>query len=258
MKITALVENNTKRDDLLVEHGVSFLIEAGNKKILFDVGSTDKFLKNAEGLSISLDDIDCVALSHGHYDHVGGLEYLQNKTVYVHPDIFIPKYDLENGECEFAGFPRAREYYQNDFIEIKETLALYPNIKLHVDFKKPEISSFRLKVKNDYVPDLFTDELALSVNTPQGLVIVTGCAHSGIINIIEKVLADSDNKNIYALLGGFHLASLSQEATEEIAKKIENYNIKKIGISHCTGDKLAGCLTKAEVFDFNTGDLFGC
>ncbi|MBU0744257.1 MAG: MBL fold metallo-hydrolase [Gammaproteobacteria bacterium] len=258
MKITALVENNSKHKDLLAEHGISFLIEADNKKILFDTGATDTLLKNAKQLGVDLTAIDCIALSHGHYDHVGGLEYMSDKIVYVHPDIFIPKYDKEDGKYEYAGFPHEKNHYEEknriEFIEINDSLQLTENIKLHVDFKKPPVTSFCLKVDDDYMPDLFFDELALSIDTPLGLVVITGCAHSGIINFIDKVIEDNKKTNIYALLGGFHLAGLNDEETKAIADQINLYKINKVGISHCTGNKLAQYLVGSEVFAFNGGD----
>ena len=262
MQATVLVENNSNCDDLLTEHGVSFLIEADGKKVIFDVGATDLFLKNAKNLSMDLSGVDQVILSHGHYDHIGGLEYIKNKKVYVHPDIFIPKYHMNNDLYEYSGFSQSKGHYKSinglEFIEIRKTLSLTSNIKLHVDFKKPAPNDFYLKVDEEYVPDLFVDELVLSVNTPSGLVIVTGCAHSGIINIIDKVISDSGSEDIYALLGGFHLYDLDQEETKNIAKEISQYNISKIGISHCTGDNLAQYLPGSEVFDFNVGSQFIC
>ena len=129
---------------------------------------------------------------------------------------------------------------------------------LHANFKKQATNKFYIKINNDYNPDLFTDELALSINTKNGLVIVTGCSHSGILNILEKIAKDTNAENMYALLGGLHLASTGEEEVKQIAEKIKQYNVHSLAISHCTGNKLAKYLAKTQVFDFNVGDCFSC
>ena len=226
----------------------------------FLIQGRDLVAKNATNLAINLTDIDYVVLSHGHYDHTGGLEYLDNKKVYACPDIFIPKYIRTNDQYKYVGIPYSREYYEKEnkieFIDVQSSMKLTERISLHVNFKKQEPNDFYLKIDNNYTSDVFNDELVLSLNTNNGLIIVSGCSHSGIINIIEKVIGDDRTKNIYAFLGGFHLANLSQEKVKIIAEKISHYHINMIGISHCTGNKLAGYLNGSRVFDFNVGDCF--
>ena len=260
IKITTIVENQSKHGNLLSEHGLSLLIECDNKCILFDTGASDLIVKNAMSLAVNPADIDYIILSHGHYDHTGGLKYMENKKVYVHPDIFIPKYKKINSQYKYIGLPHAREYYEKEnnieFVEVQQSTKLTENVELHVDFKKQVVGDFYLRTNNNYIHNVFTDELALSINTNNGLVIVTGCAHSGIINIIEKVIEDNGTRTIYALLGGFHLVNLSQKEVKIIAEKINHYHIKKIGISHCTGDKLAKYLNESHVFNYNVGDCF--
>lgn len=260
VKITPLVENQSKFDNLLSEHGLSLLIECGGKRILFDTGASDLVLNNAKKISIDLNDIDCVVLSHGHYDHTGGLQYINNKKVYVHPDIFIPKYEAINGQYEYDGLPNNKEHYEAvnnlEFIQVKQGAELTKNINLHMNFAKQATKDFYLQTNAGYVPDVFTDELVLSINTDNGLIIISGCAHSGIVNIIDKVIQDTGNNQIYAILGGFHLYDLTHEEVQRVASTMDNYNIKHIGISHCTGDKLSKYLSKSNIFDFNIGDDF--
>ena len=133
------------------------------------------------------------------------MKYIENKKVCVHPDIFIPKYEKTNNQYEYIGFPCTREYYEKEnnieFVEVQQSTKLTENIKLHVNFKKQVVGDFYLRTNNNYIHDVFTDELALSINTNNGLVIVTGCAHSGIINIIEKVIEDSETRTIYPKFG---------------------------------------------------------
>lgn len=260
IKITSIVENRTKHGNLLFEHGLSLLIEDNSNRVFFDTGASDLIVKNAMSLAVNLVDIDYIILSHGHYDHTGGLKYMGNKKVYVHPDIFIPKYKKTNNQYKYIGLSCAREYYEKEnnieFVEVHQSTKLTENVRLHANFKKQVVGDFYLRITNGYIPDVFTDELVLSINTKNGLVIVTGCAHSGIINIIEKVIEDTGTRTIYALLGGFHLVDLHQEEVKLIAEKINHYHINKIGISHCTGNKLAKYLSESQVFDFNVGDCF--
>jgi len=209
-------------------------------------------------LAINLTDIDYVVLSHEHYDHTGGLEYLDNKKVYACPDIFIPKYTKTNDQYKYVGIPYSSEYYEKEnkieFIDVQSSMNLTERIGSHINFKKQEPNGFYLKIDNNYTGDIFSDELVLSLNTNNGLVIVSGCAHSGIINIIEKPIGDNRTKNIYAFLDGFHLANLSQEKVKTIAEKISHHHINIIVISHCTGNKLASYLNGSNVFNFNVGD----
>ena len=253
IKIISIVENQSKHGNLLSEHGLSLLIYDNSKRIFFDTGASDLIVKNAMSLAVNPVDIDYIILSHGHYDHTGGLKYMENKKVYVHPDIFIPKYKKINNQYKYIGLPYAREYYEKEnnieFVEVQQSIKLTENVRLHVNFKKQVVGDFYLRTNNNYIHDAFTDELALSINTNNGLVIVTGCAHSGIINIIEKVLEDNGTRVIYALLGGLHLVNLPQKEVKLIAEKINSYHINMIGISHCTGDKLAQYLSESQVFN---------
>ncbi len=262
IKITPIVENKSKRNDLSAEHGLSLLIEGDNQRILFDTGASDLLVKNARILNINLTAIDCVILSHGHYDHLGGLIHIKNINVYTHPDIFIPKYEKINDQYAHIGMPHDKEYYEQknglQFIEVLQNTKLTKNISLHTNFKIPEPTNFYLKKGDDYTSDLFTDELALSINTKNGVIIISGCSHSGITNIIEKVLAESKTKKIHALLGGLHFFNFTQEEIKQAAKKINSYQISNLGISHCTGSKLADHLHGSQVFDFNIGDSFAC
>jgi 7,8-dihydropterin-6-yl-methyl-4-(beta-D-ribofuranosyl)aminobenzene 5'-phosphate synthase len=260
LKVTVLSENNSENERLHTEHGLSFFIEINNIKILFDTGASDCFMKNAKQFGIDLNKLDYIVLSHGHYDHIGGLKHLQNKTVYVHPHIFRPKYKKEDSNYKHTGFDLPKSHYENNnklkFIEIFENTSLTPEIKLLVNFKKVAIDKFFIKNQDIYLPDLFTDEIAITINTKKGLVVITGCAHSGILNILDKAIEDSKTDNIYALLGGFHLSNLNETKIKEIADKINNYKINKIGISHCTGNKMEKYLANTNTFQFNVGNIF--
>lgn len=259
--ITALSENKTSDQGLLAEHGLALYIEAAEQRILFDTGASTIFLKNAEKQGIDPAKSDTVILSHGHYDHTGGLKHLKNKTVYCHPDLFLPKYKASTTqEYAYIGNDYIRCFYEHNnalsFKTVSHTQELFSGFWLITGFKKdPAEKYFYKKISpQEYIPDDFSDELALAIQTAQGLVIITGCAHSGIINIIEKALSVTQGKKIHMLLGGFHLSKKTNREIQEVAKKLDEYAIDNIGISHCTGETLAQYLNCKNIFNFNTGE----
>lgn len=264
LKITVLSENQTKNPELKSEHGFSLYVETDNKNFIFDTGASGNFIENAGKLEVDLEKINSVILSHGHYDHTGGLSHFKNKVVYAHPDLFIPKYKkTDNLLFEYIGNEYVRCFYEhNNKLEIRnvtESIELFADINLVCGFKKAASENYfyvKPPCENLYIKDSFNDELVLTINTANGLVIITGCAHSGIINIIEKCLQITGQSKIFALLGGFHLSKIEEKEVKEIAGKIDAYHIENIGISHCTGDVLAKYLTFGKVFNFNTGDEF--
>ncbi|MFC1752465.1 MBL fold metallo-hydrolase [Thermoproteota archaeon] len=260
VKITVLIENTALRSDLISEHGLSLFIEVDNKKILFDTGASNSFLANAETLGIKIDSCDFIILSHGHYDHTGGLKYIADKPVYYHSALLHKKYKGSENGYKFIGIEKNKSEYERhhhlNFFEIDTIKELIPNVTVLIDFAKDPIKNFYLKNQQTFIPDTFPDECAIAIDTDKGVIIITGCGHSGILNIIEKALSVTKKQTIYALIGGFHLSGLPDNDVRIIAEKLLQYDITYIGISHCTGSKLAEFLPDEKVFTFNTGDVF--
>ncbi|MDD5456273.1 MAG: MBL fold metallo-hydrolase [Candidatus Margulisbacteria bacterium] len=259
--ITVLCENNSQRSDLEAEHGFSLFIEADNKKYLFDTGASDKYLKNAKTLGIDITNINKVILSHSHYDHTGGLELLDDKTVFVHQHFFNKKYKKINDRHEYIGIKLDETEYELGnrikFLKLCTFFVLDDSTRLVCDFSKQNNQNdFYIKINDRFQPDYFNDEIIVTFNTKKGLVILTGCSHSGIINIINKAIEINKTDKIYTLLGGLHLSKLSEGENKSIAGKLNRYKIANIGISHCTGDKLLKYLSPGTAFNFNTGDKF--
>lgn len=223
MKITVLTENNSRIDNyVLAEPGLSLLIELDERKILFDAGYSDVFLKNAKTLNIDLSNLTDIVISHGHNDHTRGLKFLSlnNKNIKLtaHPNIF----DNKIGEDKIHyGCPIS-----------KKELAEKYNLNLT---KNPcwisENLCFLGEIENNKSVDI--DDSALVYKAEKGLVIITGCSHSGIINILNYAKKVTGVNQVYGILGGFHLLTKSDSEIEEIAKIFKKEQIEYLAPCHC-------------------------
>ncbi|MCK5823212.1 MAG: MBL fold metallo-hydrolase [Bacteroidales bacterium] len=256
MKLTVL-NDNSPGNGFSSEHGLSYLIE-DDKAILFDAGPSDVFLRNAKIANINLDNIDTIALSHGHYDHGNGLVYLKNKTLICHPESFIKRYS-RNG-TKYIGLPLNIEQAKKQF-NLITTIKPY-NISKNIIFlgEIPRENDFEAKTttfnKEDGSPDFVIDDSALVIKSDKGLIIVTGCSHSGICNIINYAMKVTGNKNVYAVIGGFHLKK-DDEVTMKVINCIKNLNIKKIYPSHCTElPALSKFYEHFKIKQVKSGDVF--
>ena len=262
MKIITLIDNRTKSENLETEHGLSLYIETDcGQKILYDTGQSDLFIHNAEKLGVNLQDINKVIISHGHYDHVGGLlAFLEiNKTakVYMNASIFDYEYfSLKSGVKKLNGFPPELLEYCDRFVLIDKNISV-DNLWMITDIKHtyemPKGNSILYR-QNKGVEELdkFEHELILVVNTAMGLCVFTGCAHNGVLNIAATVQSVIPSKNIHCLYGGFHLIDgkeyVEVETTEELTE-IANELTKLLPkadfyTGHCTGEKAIEVLSK--------------
>ena len=238
MKLTVLMENTTCRDDLVCEHGLSLYIEANGQRILFDAGQTAAFADNAEKLGIDLRQVDVFILSHGHYDHGGGikrfLEINEHAKVYVSRHAFG---DYYNAEERFIGLDwtllnEDRIVFTGDHHTLSDTLSLHACEK----FPQPYFTSpygMQVKRKGTFEADDFRHEQYLLIREGERRIILSGCSHKGALNIKTWFAPD-------VFIGGFHLMKLDpeQEATRlkftamELLKKDTVYYT-----GHCTGEK---------------------
>lgn len=240
MKITVLIENTTSRPDLACEHGLSLYIEACGKKLLFDAGQTGAFADNAKTLGIALSDVDFAVLSHGHYDHGGGLlrflECNETAPVYLRREAFGPHY---NGTDKYIGLDPAlrccgRLIFAEDVQPLGEGITLLSCRGR--DFYHP-LNSFGLKYKGEegFLPDDFRHEQYLLLEENGKRVCISGCSHKGILNIVRWFRPD-------VLVGGFHFvkltdpAALTDAARELLAGSTTYYT------GHCTGGEQAAFL----------------
>ncbi len=240
IKIITLIENLVYKQGLVAEHGLSLYIETGDKKILFDTGQSGLFMQNATKLGIDIADIDMVILSHGHYDHTGGLyPFLQKNTkakVYAKNEIFTPKY---HDQSRFIGIGKNEEMLKGRFVpihtvtEVLPDVFIMPNIAIH----NPNDTHFKgmlVKQGSEFVPDEFNDELFLTLKDNGQINIVTACSHRGITNICQTA-ADYFKLPVNLILGGFHIKECATAQYEEIINYIKQIQPKNIGVCHCTG-----------------------
>ena len=233
MKITVLTENTSVSDSFEAEHGLSLYIETGVCKILFDMGQTDMFARNAERLGISLEEVDVAVLSHGHYDHGGGLkrflEINDKAPVYVSRHAFG---DYYNGCEKYIGLDKAlkesgRLIFTDDEYKISDSLTLY---SCNEKEKVYDFGSFGLNTLENgaFFPDPFLHEQYLLIEENDKRVLVSGCSHKGIINITEWFRPD-------VLVGGFHFSSLPLDETLKTHAEYLSGFDTDFYTCHCTG-----------------------
>lgn len=262
MELTILIENNTLVDKYLTgEPGLAIFIEENGKKILFDSGYSDAFIKNASAMNIDLAGLDYVVLSHGHNDHTWGLEYLiekrlqnqiKNKPILItHPLSFSEKFV----DTEKIGIKLTKEELSEYFnlklakapLWISEKLVFLGEIprKNSYESKKP---LGKIKINGNLEDDYLFDDSALVYKSDKGLVIITGCSHSGICNITEHAKKICNEDSIVDIIGGFHLLKPSANVLKQTAKYLNSQKIVQIHPCHCTD-------LKSKVFLSQTSDL---
>lgn len=269
LKITTLIENSQGEHlGLKTEHGISFYIEKDDTRLLFDSGESDAFIYNANRLNIDLKKTDKVVLSHGHYDHTGGLvalnEIFTDYELFLGTGFFEEKYGYRNNSYEFLGNCFTEEdliskkikysFVSNRKTEIAEDIFIITNFIRNND---DEIINprFKLYKNNSFIPDPFNDEVLIAIKTPKGIVVLVGCSHPGIKNMIDTVEKEFDQE-VYTVLGGTHLVEANEKSLAKSVEYLGNSNIKILGVSHCTGavgvKKLEG---KKNFFHNSTGSM---
>lgn len=250
LEITILVENTVEKRKLLAEHGLSIYFKYNDKEYLFDTGQGEVLFSNAEKLGIDLKNIDTVFLSHGHDDHTGGLKKLLEINpeirVFAHSEIFLPKYKKTDGELEFIG-TKVKKYKLKNFQAAENTIAAAAGIYNTGEISAPWESYInkRYAVKKDgkEIIDPFSDDTSLFIESKNGIVILLGCSHKGVKNIINDIKAEVGDKKIAAILGGMHLKRTSREEIESLIGYFAELDFELLAPMHCTGRK-AGSMFK--------------
>lgn len=258
IRLTTLSENTAGMGDFLAEWGLSILVEVDGMRILMDTGLSSSAVHNARVMGIDLSTIDRIVLSHGHTDHTGGLrDVLKIKgkvEVIAHPDVWASKYTRRNGQEEeqYIGIPFSREELESRGarfnlskkpVRISEHVMTTGEIPMLSEYEAVENNLF---VKRDGAlrQDPLADDLALVIDAEFGLVVITGCAHRGIVNTLRLAQGITGREQVYAAIGGTHLLRVSEERIEKTIADLKRMGIQRLGVSHCTGFHASACLAQ--------------
>lgn len=252
MKLTVLVDNQTLIDRYFrAEPGLSFWLEDGEKSILFDTGYSDLFLENGRKMGLEPTHADYVVLSHGHNDHTWGLEPLirsmteratelgerRRPTLVAHPDALLPKrYDGQDIGTLISEAPLSRSMdlrLGREPVALTDRLTWLGEIPRIHDFE-PRRAIGELHRPTGWEPDYLADDSALVWRGDEGLVIITGCSHAGICNIITQAVAVAGDARVKTVVGGFHLLKAPRDRLHSVSDFFRAKGIQELHACHCT------------------------
>jgi len=237
------------------EHGLAFWVETNEHCLLFDTGQGLVLANNAGKLKLDLDAVDTVVLSHGHYDHTGGLASLlrcgtREVRLYAHPDALLPKYSKKDGTARKIGIPfdsrqallnpRSKLIKTCESAEVARGAWATGEIPRHHCEEVIEDAFFLDPEGNER--DSSLDDQALFIETERGLVVLLGCAHSGVINTLDHVQHLAEDKPICSVIGGMHLSSASGERVAWTIAELRRFDLQHLAPMHCTGMKASAAL----------------
>lgn len=251
--ITILCDNSISRAGIVGEHGFSLLIQRGDEKYLFDTGPGLSLPLNLKALNIQLDGLRKVFISHGHYDHTGALKWVVERMgsveIVAHRDIFANHMLLDSEDVKkaprYIGCPHTKQELEKagaTFRFYDQTEEVVPGIwflsGIDIDpGKRPTDSRLVLPRGKAFMPDPVRDDASILLETDIAPILVMGCAHSGILNILGHLKYKMGINRLHAILGGTHLMFYDPESLPAIIDKLEGFSIDLIGVSHCTGIK---------------------
>lgn len=256
IRLTILVENSATVENphLTAKHGLALLLEAKDSKsrivtVMVDTGpSPDVTLHNIEKLNIDLEKVDAITLSHGHYDHTGGLveiiKMMKTPLVIAHPEICNPKFAYRPS-LKYVGTPfklidveeaGGLPLLSRNPVLLAEGIVTTGEIERTTEFEMVE--GFKTVEANMFKDDVMIDEQALVINLgDKGLVVISGCSHSGIINIVKYSQKIIGEKSVYAIIGGFHLTGAKDEKIQKTIDELLKFEPRWVMPCHCTGAK---------------------
>lgn len=249
--ITVLVENSVHQRGLLAEHGLAFWIEWDGRRILFDTGQGMALQHNARALGVDLSAAEVVALSHGHYDHTGGLlaalPDLNRATVYANITAFRDRVIQDaDGHARRVGSPIESLEWLNARVENVVPTRSHP-VKLGdgiwLTGQIPRQNEFEDTGGAFYLdeacttPDPVIDDQAVYIKTGKGLIVLLGCAHAGVVNTLDYIAQITGESTVRAVMGGMHLLHATDERLNKTMAVLEEFKPKVVAPGHCTGRK---------------------
>ncbi len=237
IRLTVLMENHATKP-MESEHGLAFLVE-GIHSVLFDTGATGAFARNAERLVRDLDAVDLVTLSHGHWDHTGGLGRLKGKRLLCHPKALDGKFRRRDGSTNGLAYPPKRLKADFDCIFRKEPYWINQELLFlgEVPRRHPQEQASEAFVDDHGTTDTMPDDSGMVMRTAEGLVLITGCAHAGLINMLDYAMDVTHREDFHAVIGGFHLLSWDDRARWTTGALRER-NVRHLYTGHCTDDSV--------------------
>jgi 7,8-dihydropterin-6-yl-methyl-4-(beta-D-ribofuranosyl)aminobenzene 5'-phosphate synthase len=247
VRITCLVNDAIGTAALPVEHGLSLLIENGGRTVLFDTGQTGLVVQNALQLGFDLAGTDHIVLSHGHYDHTGGLktvlEVAPHGLLFTHPAAFERKFSRSTGQCRDIGMPNlsTQDIYRHGWTIVKTFSPMEVTSGIHATGPIPRVTTFE-DVGGPFFldeagtqPDPIVDDQALYFMTREGVVVLLGCAHAGVINTLNHIHRLTRGARTHAVIGGMHLLNASPIRLAATTTALQQFGVRILAPCHCTG-----------------------
>ena len=267
LHITTICENTAGTMGVLGEWGISVLVETDDKKVLLDTGGGLSFAHNADVLTVAygidLSGVDQIVLSHGHTDHTGGLRDALARTgpveIIAHPDVWAPKCAVFPGtEPRLISMPFARQELEalgatfnlsREPVWITDNIVTTGEIPMITEYEQIE-PNLVVKEGDKILPDPLLDDRALIIKTDEGLVVILGCAHRGVINTLYHAREITGVELVNTIIGGTHLIAASEERIMLTVAALMEFGVQRVGVSHCTG------LPSSVILASQLGDIF--